>query len=439
MILFSKKSEYCLEGGGLAEPRFTEPRFAEQIGNVLNPGRGWYRIYTYTLGEGMSCDLPPVLYEGEKLALVLIDIGAYREAPIPEEGLAVIEQVLAAFAHAGVGMLLRIVYDTTGKGMEHEPSFFSQVLGHIAQLGPLLAEYAGQIVVFQGVLVGSWGEMHTSKFVANKYLRQLAEALLQETRGRIKLAFRAPAHLRRIAPEGDALCSHVGFFDDALLADETHLGTFSEQSREEVGWANPWRAEEEAGFLEEASSRVPFGGEALKSAVPLSPAETIEQLRRFHVSYLNCVHDAACLEQWRNTPVQGEPWGAGYESLYDYVGAHLGYRFVLEKAEMKRKGKEHSLTVLIANKGFACCPGELELAVHIGQEPPAAAVTRIAVMPGDLQGNSRREYSIPLEKEQLAAGNSVFLSLRQKDTGLPLRFANEGAKERLFLGRIAAR
>ncbi len=433
MILFSKKNTYCLAEGN----------FREVSGDVANPGRGWYRIYTYTLGRGESCDLPPVLYGGETLALVVIDIGAYREEGIPEEGLALIGRVLAAFAGAQVDMLLRIVYDTSGKGMEHEPSFFSQVLGHIAQLGPLLREYGAHILVFQGVLVGSWGEMHTSKFVTNKYLRQLTEAILRETGGGIKIAFRTPTHLRRIAAQGSSLWEAVGFFDDAMLADETHLGTFGQQSREEVGWENPWRPEEELAFLEEASRRVPFGGEVLKGASPLSAGETVKQLHKLHVSYLNCTHDAVCLEQWRNTPVKDEPGGAGYDSLYEYVGAHLGYRFLVMEAGIIRKGKEYRLDLLIANKGFACCPRELELSLYTAAPQGTGAggtgaeeKATVVPMPGGLQGGEQAYCSIPLEPGELREGNAFFIALREKASGRTLRFANEGAGERLFLGRL---
>ncbi len=416
MMLFSKKDRYFL----------ANVRLQECAKDVRNPGRGWYRIYTYTLGESENCDLPPVLYEGESLALVLINIGAYRDGPITEKGLSTIEHILSAFAESNVDMILRIVYDTQGKGIENEPASFSQVTAHVRQIGAVLLKYAEYISVFQGLFVGSWGEMHTSKFLSEKHLRQITEALLESTEGRIKIAFRTPTHLRRIAASGDDLYGKIGFFDDAMLADETHLGTFGMQTQEEAGWANPWCAGEEIAFLEKASYDVPFGGEVLSGAKALSAAEILKQLSLLHVSYLNCMHDAACLESWKELPCEQGV------SVYDYVGAHLGYRFVVESAEIVKKGKEYSLDISIANKGFACCPKELELLLYIQSYAKLAAW----IKPEDLPGGTVRKWRIPLKNEWLVAEHSFSIGLQSKEDGRDYYFANEGAKQQLLLGTI---
>lgn len=416
MTLFSKKDKYILANNW----------FRESAKDVRNPGRGWYRIYTYTLGENETGDLPPTLYEGESLALVLINIGAYKDGPITKEGLSSIERILSAFAGSGVDMLLRIVYDTQGKGIENEPASFSQVIAHVEQIGEVLLKYAEYICVFQGLFVGSWGEMHTSKFLSDKFLRQITEALLESTEGRIKIAFRTPTHLRRIAVSGDELYEKIGFFDDAMLADETHLGTFSTLPQEEVGWVNPWCIKEEMAFIEKASHCVPFGGEVLSGTNALTSEEIIKQLGLLHVSYLNCMHDAACLESWKALPTEQGV------SVYDYVGAHLGYRFVVESAELVKKGKEYSLDISIANKGFACCPKELELLLYIQSYASLAAW----IKPEELLPGTSRTWKIPLKNEWLVAGHMFSAGLQSKEDGRDYRFANDGAKQQLRLGTL---
>ena len=412
-MLFTKKNSFRLTGATLAESQ----------ANVPNPGRGWYRIYSYSLG-GDTDGIPPVRYEGETLALVMIDIGAYREKAIAAEGLEEFRQILASFVNMGVDIILRAVYDTQGRGMEREPSRFSQVLEHIGQIGTILAEYADHILLFQGLLVGSWGEMHASKFLSGKHLREMAEKFFEATEGKIRLAFRTPVLLRKAAKEGDKLCGSVGFFDDALLADGTHMGTFGLLPKAEAGWEQAWCLEDESAFMEEAASRIPFGGEVVAGALELSAEAVIAQLLQFHVSYLNCTHDMVCLERWKRMSV-------GNVSLYDYVGAHLGYRFVAERAEIMRKGKEYFMEAVIANRGFACCPKELTLSLYVGEREAAAAVLR-----PQLSGGQQGVYRFLLKEELLAENAPLSLGLRTKDGGRVIVFANEGAGRRLFVGNV---
>lgn len=422
--LFQTGERYRLEPATLTEAR----------GDVPNPGRGWYHIYTYTPGNGINCDLPPFLYEGETLALVLIDIGAYRERPLDREGLDVIGSILDAFTAADRDMILRIVYDTEGKGMEKEPSFAAQVRQHIEQLAPLLVSHADNIRVYQGLLVGSWGEMHSSKFVTEKYLKQLADAFLTHTEGKLKLAVRKPVQYRMLIQEDEEVRTRIGFFDDAMFSDETHLGTFGTQPRSEAGWKEPWRPEDELCFMTRRAQEVPFGGEALCGEGPLSPEETVERLRTLRVSYLNCVHDGKRIQEWKEQFFLTE---AGERlSLYEYIGAHMGYRFVVSEAKLDRKGKEYELVFSVANKGFACACDELELMLYISSGEQEECLV-CPGNPGQLCGGERMEVRIPVAGERLREGSRIYLGLRRKADGRELRFANNCEGERLFLGLIA--
>lgn len=416
MIFFSSK-----KGGP-----FQSAALCEAAGNVPGPGRGWYRIYTYTLGEGESCDLPPALYEGETLSLVLMDIGAYRERPLGEECLALADRILECFAAGGRDIILRIVYDTEGKGMEHEPSLFSQVRQHIEQLAPLLVRHSDHILVFQGLLVGSWGEMHNSKFVSEKYLSQLSRCFLSETKGKVRLAVRKPVQCRMVQPENTVGGTLTGCFDDAIFASETHMGTFGAQSRQAAGWNQPWCPAEETVFLEKLAERVPFGGEVLSGQEGMTPPDTVKRLQALHVSYLNCMHEEARLREWRETE-----YSAGI-SLYDYVGAHLGYRFVVESASYEKKGREAGLKVKIANRGFACCAEEIRFLLHIQAQEEKVIPVDCGL--GSLAAGEGLTLRIPLADGPPGSGACVCGELRRVRDQKTIVFANEGAEDRLMLG-----
>jgi hypothetical protein len=90
-----------------------------------NPGRGWYRIYTYRLEEESWEE--PVRYPGESLALTLFNVGACKDEDFSRAVLDRIDQMLERFEMLGFDLILRICYDTEGKGMVREPSLFSQV------------------------------------------------------------------------------------------------------------------------------------------------------------------------------------------------------------------------------------------------------------------------------------------------------------------------
>lgn len=436
MIFFTNKRTAAFRGAVLREA----------AGDVPNPGRGWYRIYTYTLGE--DCELPPVLYAGESLALVLVDIGTYRERALPEEGLEQLHRILDCFAAGGRDIILRIVYDTQGKGMEREPSLFSQVEQHMEQLMPLILRHSRHILVFQGLLVGSWGEMHTSKFVSEKYLWRLSQCFLSGTKGQVRLAVRKPAQCRIVQPENAVGETLTGCFDDAIFASETHLGTFGTQDRRSAGWKQPWCPAEEIAFLEELSEKVPFGGEVLSGGTAMTPAETIKRLQALHVSYLNCVHEEARLREWRETE-----YAAGVR-LYDQIGAKLGYRFVAETVSLEKKGKETCIRLKIVNHGFACCAeevqfllyaqsqGESAISADIGSgrcggirlENAAGLLTSVDCGLGKLAAGEDMTLRIPLKEMQPEGSISLYGELRRvRDQGI-IRFANEPVGDRLLLG-----
>lgn len=417
MIFFSKKEKAA----------FQRVELREAADNVLNPGRGWYHIYTYVLGGDGNCDLPPVLCQEETLALVLIDISAYKEQAITDEGMAMIDRILGCFAESGKDMILRIVYDTCGRGMEREPTLFSQVREHMRQIAPLLVRYSQSIFVYQGLLVGSWGEMHTSKFVSEKYLRQLAEDFIALTDGKVRLAVRKPVQCRMMQP-GERLTERgIGCFDDAIFASETHLGTFGVQERREAGWKNPWCPEEEIAFLEQLAENVPFGGEVLSGEKGITASDAMKRLGRLHVSYLNSVHEEARLREWKETEYT---YGV---SLYDHIGAHLGYRFVAERAVCERKGRTVCLSVRIANHGIACCGEKIQFILCIRQG------TEERMMPvdcelGTLESGKSVTLQIPLEEEAQRSGIYFYGRLQRVRDQKGIVFANRDAENGVLLG-----
>ena len=100
-------------------------------------------------------------------------------------------------------------------------------------------------------------------------------------------------------------------------------------------------------------------------SVDLDKNSVMDDLRKMHVTYLNSMHDQKLLDRWK---AQTMKWNGSMISVYDYIGLHLGYRFIVRDATWTavektvpggglRKHfmgkKEKFLEVTVENSGFA--------------------------------------------------------------------------------------
>ena len=139
-----------------------------------NPERGWYEIYTFPVEERIDPqELKWSLHDQETLSMILLDLQKFREKPLDEQALDNIKAILYFFASHKKDVILRPVYDRKGKGMKAEPENFELVLTHLIQIGEILEKEKHSVLIFQGLLVGSWGEMHTSAYLTEEHMKQM--------------------------------------------------------------------------------------------------------------------------------------------------------------------------------------------------------------------------------------------------------------------------
>ncbi len=423
--------------------KLKKARLVESVEELQNPGRGWYQIHTFAAEEDFSREeLGWCLGDGNTLALAFIDIGYYRERALDDKCLSNIDDILDCFEQNGRDVILRIAYDREGRAEEREPYSLSQVVDHLEQLGPVLSRHAEHIFVYQGLLVGSWGEMHSSRFITENRLERLADVLGKYLGGRTFLAVRRPVYWRMLHPDGK-LDPHtgMGLFDDGIFGSDTHLGTFGREPAAEAGWGRAWSAEEELDFEEKLCIGAPQGGEVLYEegqAEKRSLAGTVERLKKMRISYLNCVYDRRILELWRHMKWEGKgPWNG--VNGFDYIGRHLGYRFCVRSARMTAAGGRKGLPaqclweISVENTGFAPCyqPAEVWLEWEdsrgrICRKDLALELDKI------LPGETRTGICVT----DPAQGEFRLYAARKKD-GHSIWFANvpEGGKG-VLLGRV---
>lgn len=428
---------------------FEKASLTEDTAEFSNPGRGWYQIYTFMADQEPDFDnLEWCIDKKDTLAMVILNIGYYRDRSLDPKGLGRIRSVLDFFAKHGYDMIVRAVYDHEGRAMEKEPWFFGQVLQHLEQLGELLKEFSEHIFVFQGMLVGSWGEMHSSRFVSRDKMIQMAD-ILRRFRGEdTYLAVRRPVYWREIHGDMNAI-DGMGLFDDGIFGSESDLGTFGTESESCASWNSPWIRADELAFENVLCSRVPNGGEAVfdnEFQNSLNPERVVGDLRKMQITYLNKVYDARQLDMWRQWKYTNPgPWNG--KSLYDYIGAHLGYRFLIRNvtaakeanaaakaaAAEKGKQKQYLLQVEIENVGFAGFYHRAELYLECAE---CDGTEHRIVLEGQMKGwrsGEKRTLSCALAVRDC----EMFLEIRRIKDGSCVRFANISDKVgRVMIGTL---
>lgn len=412
MFSFIKK----LAQGNREYIKFDKAVLKESGKDFANPGRGWYRIYTFRL-ENMDYNEPDWLYydDNETLALVLIDISAYSSKNIDSAALEFFSYILGKFKEKGKEIILRIVYDTEGKGMAKEPSLFSQVTIHMQQLGGIIKEHAGSIFLYQGLFIGSWGEMHTSKFLSGDKLKILYANWKQATENSVKITLRTPVQAR-IITGSTSNNENLGIFDDAIFASPTHLGTFAD-------------LEKELGFIQKTAEKIPCGGEAVAGEALPSPDETIKLLRDMNISYLNCIHDKKILDYWKEQPLEG------YGNLYSYISMHLGYRITVKDIKFYKHGNAGNICIkiIMENSGFSCIYYETVLKLAIEGPDGNIYEKELPFDAGKLKAGSRTE-AVFEHTGNIKKGSRLYVELIRKQDRKHIQFDNEGSTERVFLG-----
>ena len=202
--------------------KVTAAVFEESARPLRNPNRGFYYIYQFHITDQETDynDLVERFYYGDTettLALVQINLKEYRAQEISPAGLKNIDALFNALAQRDKQLIVRFLYDWEQKNLLTEPASLDLILQHMEQLGEILNRYSDSIFTLQGLFVGDWGEMHSTRYESPQELRRLAQKLAEITGG--YLSVRTPAQWRQITEDGadTALVARLGLFNDGIL------------------------------------------------------------------------------------------------------------------------------------------------------------------------------------------------------------------------------
>lgn len=337
---------------------------------INNPYRGFYSVYRFYAKDRIwpaDTDACKIDFSDNILCLVEINLGHYNDVCLTSEALENIKSIVEYFIVNGKQLILRFLYDWDGKGIVSEPKDISFIIKHIRKLSSVLKFYEKEIYIVQGLFIGSWGEMHDSRYLNTHHLTALANELYDATGNLTQIALRSPSFIRSIfrsykpINENESFSlvkkSRFSLFNDAIMASETDLGTYGDiKEKEFENYSDKWIKEDELKYQYAHCRYVSNGGEVVKGIDSKDTKTIIKTLKTMRISYLNDGHDMEVLNKWKETILDASFGEYKGKSLFEYIENHLGYRYTIKNVKVLRKFSDKdnfSINIQIANEGFS--------------------------------------------------------------------------------------
>ena len=359
---------------------FTKQLQKETAVNKSRPECGWFQLYSYYLQPQTDLTANELYYEASdkdnyeyRLSLIEFNLAGYASSSLDLSAVKNIRTVLEQFRKTRSKVIIRFLYDWDGNGEANEPQKLSTILKHMKTVAPLLNEYKDNIYTTQGIFVGSWGEMHDSKFLSDQDMTTLLLHFASLTDSSIYLSVRTPAQYQTILSEWEKhkdrykkytitkkeLTKRLGLFNDGILGSLSDLGSY--RDADDTTKTNEERLDarkKALSFQDTLCLRVPNGGEVIKSTDPSlsTTKDAVTTLQQMHISYLNQSYDKDAITLWKKTIYKQKNSPFDGRTLYDYITNHLGARPVLTDSSVSyrpfQKGDAKG-TITVENTGFS--------------------------------------------------------------------------------------
>jgi len=308
---------------------------------LLNPERGFYR--TTSLVD--APDLGWVRDDGFSLVHSYVRLDAYRDRDLDDALLDAVRAGLDQVRAAGLKVILRFSYNF-GPYPDSEPDASKdRILGHIAQLGPLLTEEADVIALVQAGFIGAWGEWHTSTNgllddPQDKY--DILEALLGVVPVSRTVVLRYPPYkadhygdpLDETTAWDGSLAARIGHHNDCFLASDDDWGTYP------IGEEEAWKD-----YLAQDALFVPMCGETCNPNPPRSDCGiAVLEMERLHWTAINDEYHPEVVASWTD------------QRCREDMEQRLGYRLVavtIDAPDSAPPGGTLPLRIALRNDGFA--------------------------------------------------------------------------------------
>ena len=318
--------------------------FVPLAGPVADPNRG-ETGWAGDLASAWEPDITAEVAAGFPLLRSQIRLDAFRDRELTPDFLAALETGFSLVRKSGAKVIPRVAYNspTLATGASLEPTALQadaplqQVLGHIAQLGPVFERNRDVIASIEAGFIGAWGEWHSSANQLDEPAarRVVLDALLGAFPAQRPLLLRYPADVRERYPQPVTVNGRIGFHNDCFLSGDDDGGS--------------WTGDPEGlrDYVRASTRSVPIGGETCGIAEPVTGCSAVlSEGARLRMSFLN---------RYGARPLYQDAWQR--DGCLDEVRERLGHRFVLESASLAATevaaGTTLALRLALRNTGWA--------------------------------------------------------------------------------------
>jgi hypothetical protein len=334
------------EGTGLANVTYT----ADPDTIFANPERGFYAVFETTAGSYESLDRTTVQNLRTQTAVSLVYrqwyLDSFVNADLTQAFLDKITADFSVIRQAGMKTVLRFAY-TDNATKPYGDASKARVLGHIAQLKPILFANSDMIAALQAGFIGAWGEWYYTDYFGDDGTVSAAQwtdrqdvvnALLDALDLQRPVQLRTPAYKQHFYGTA-ALTSteafsgvakaRVGHHDDCFVADATDMGTYNNITADKA-------------YLAAENLYLPQGGETCATSTYSVWSNASQDLATMHWSFLNQDYHPDVLASW----------GANI----DIAKRKLGYRLSLVSGSFSTQAKiggQFMATFTMRNDGYA--------------------------------------------------------------------------------------
>jgi hypothetical protein len=314
---------------------------------ILNPERGYVAGW-----DLMAWDPSGERAQGRSMLRGFVNLSSYSNAPLDQAFLTAFDASLARVRKTGLKTTVRFKYND-GAGYPHclEASK-SQMLQHIAQLGPVLQKYADVIVSYEAGFAGCWGEFGNGSSLTTADKAQIIAAMLASLPSRM-VQVRTPDQKASIYGTPNPMTASDAYGgtnrDRTMEYNDCILSTSDGQDYTYQSPIAPWIK-----YVQTESKWGPMGGETCASSgtgvgsIPIrgyctqAGGQAQPVLAGYHFSYLNQL--APQVDLWTSQGCSAE------------IGLHLGYRFILNTVSYSSsvsRGAALHMDISLFNSGYA--------------------------------------------------------------------------------------
>ena len=341
-----------------------------------NPERGFYQVNEVQSSsyQALSQSWLQSLRTQNGISLIfhMVYLDSFVNADLSQGFLTALAADFATVRKAGVKAVVRFAY-TPNATKPYGDASKTRVLGHIAQLKPVLFANSDVIAALQAGFIGAWGEWYyTDYFGDNGTIsasqwtdrQDVVNALLDALDLGRPVQLRTPAFKQHFygAPALSAAeaftgtaKARVGHHNDCFLASSDDMGTYANVTADKA-------------YLAQENLYLPQGGETCATSTYSTWSNAQAEMSTLHWSFLNQAYHPDVLASWGTN--------------LDIARRKLGYRLRLVAgaySTQAQAGSDFDVRVEIRNDGFAplFAPRDLKIILR------GSSTTFIANLPDD--------------------------------------------------------